>query len=360
MNERAQGIARKISERELDISAAVGFDGYIDELLRVVEKGDNRTGYAFYKDITAFASRLAAAAGKSADLEIVPIDIKLGGNAPIMANALAQLGVRTTCIGAMGYPKLQEVFAEMAERCSCVSICDPAFTHALEFNDGKVMLANVKSLEQLNWDRMKELLGLAYIMQLLEAADLIGLVNWSGVSGSSDIWAGIYREVLPSIKKGKRQFFFDLADPSKKSRDEILAVFKLIRGYAEYGQVVLGLNENEAIRIHAALHNNSDDLEQVGRALYAQLNIAAVVIHPIDRCIAVTGDRVITEYGTVVEKPRISTGGGDNFNAGFCLGQMLGMELPDSMILGMATSGFYVKNGYSPSVEELAKHLKEL
>ena len=59
----------------------------------------------------------------------------------------------------------------------------------------------------------------------------------------------------------------------------------------------------------------------------------------------------------MVEAPKISTGGGDNFNAGFCLGQLLGLGYRDSMLLGMAVSGYYVENGKSPSAQELAGHL---
>lgn len=345
----------ELEKQTAQLKAVIGFDGYIDELCRVVAQGDSAKGYVFYQDISSFAARLADAAGKSADLEIVPIEVKLGGNAPIMANALAQLGVNATCIGAMGYPKLQEVFSEMAKKCTCISLCDPAYTHAFEFSDGKLMFANARSLELLNWDRIKKLMGLEQLRELFGSADLIALVNWSGIAGASDIWAGVYKEVLPGLEGTRKKFFFDLADPSKKSGEEINAVLDQIRAYAAYGQVFLGLNENEAIKIHSAIGGRSNDLNVIARNLYEQLKISAVIIHPIDRCIAATEEGVFTEYGTVVEKPCISTGGGDNFNAGFCLGQMLGWDLKDSMVLGMRTSGFYVGNGYSPSLAQLKK-----
>ena len=103
MKEEQQRSVKKSSR----LKAVVGFDGYIDELFRVVEQGDSARGYEFYQNISSFAVRIAEAAGKSADLEIVPGEKRLGGNAPIMANALAQMGVDVTCIGAMGYPKLR-------------------------------------------------------------------------------------------------------------------------------------------------------------------------------------------------------------------------------------------------------------
>lgn len=58
-------------------------------------------------------------------------------------------------------------------------------------------------------------------------------------------------------------------------------------------------------------------------------------MHPIDR------------------NARLTTGAGDNFNAGFCLGLMLQLGLVESLILGKAVSGFYVRNAHSPAWEEL-------
>lgn len=343
-----------VYEKNLESCRAVlGFDGYIDELFRVVEKGDSRSGYSFYKDIPSFATRIGAAAGKSADLEIVSTDIKLGGNAPIMANALAALGIDTACMGAMGYPEIHPVFAEMAERLQCISVCQPAYTSALEFTDGKVMLANVKPLEKLNWEGLKTILGIDFLREQFAAADLIALVNWSGVVGAEDMWEGILEEVLPETGKKERSFFFDLADPSKKSKEEICAVMELMSKFSAFGSVVLGLNENEALKVYAALEKETTDLVKIAQYLRTRLGICAVVLHPIDRCVVAAKDGVFTKFGTVVENPRISTGGGDNFNAGFCLGRLLGMPLGECAVLGMRTSGWYVAHGYSPSLGQL-------
>ena len=48
-----------------------------------------------------------------------------------------------------------------------------------------------------------------------------------------------------------------------------------------------------------------------------------------------------------------------NFNAGFCLAQVLGLDPQASLIAGVGTSGFYVRNRRSPSISELADFLRE-
>ena len=66
-----------------------------------------------------------------------------------------------------------------------------------------------------------------------------------------------------------------------------------------------------------------------------------------------------SHLGKVIENPKLTTGGGDNFNAGYCVGQLLGYDVEDCMAMGMAVSGAYVKNGRSPFMDELIGWLDE-
>jgi sugar/nucleoside kinase (ribokinase family) len=57
-------------------------------------------------------------------------------------------------------------------------------------------------------------------------------------------------------------------------------------------------------------------------------------------------------------KPLISTGAGDHFNAGFCLGRLLGLNLEMSLLAGVTSSGFYVRTAQSPRIEDLIEFLQ--
>jgi sugar/nucleoside kinase (ribokinase family) len=56
----------------------------------------------------------------------------------------------------------------------------------------------------------------------------------------------------------------------------------------------------------------------------------------------------------------ITTGAGDHFNAGFCVGRMLGAPLDVSLQIGVGTSGFYVRTAKSPTVADTAGFLRTL
>jgi acyl-CoA synthetase (NDP forming) len=71
----------------------------VDEILHVVDKRESAEVYQRLPTIAQLAARLAAAAGKSTNVELVNQITKLGGNGPIMANALASFGLKVTYLG---------------------------------------------------------------------------------------------------------------------------------------------------------------------------------------------------------------------------------------------------------------------
>src|SRR5882672_4743037 len=82
------------SSRISQMTAFVGLDGFVDEILHVVDKRENAERYLRLATITELADRLGAAAGRSTNVELVSQLTKLGGNGPIMANALATFGLK--------------------------------------------------------------------------------------------------------------------------------------------------------------------------------------------------------------------------------------------------------------------------
>ncbi|HYW96673.1 MAG TPA: hypothetical protein VE870_13850 [Bacteroidales bacterium] len=350
---------KEASGRDIKKRIFVGFDGFVDKIQNVVKSGDDDS-VQYFKTIGEFSEATAKAAGKSSQFELRTKVKKLGGNAPIMAHSLGSLGITNTCMGSMGYPDLRPVFKKLHKNVKTVSVCDPGETNALEFNDGKLILSEMSAFKSFNWKALRETPGSDDIKREIEACDLIALVDWSNLAQCTSIWKGILDDILPDLGS-KKKFFFDIADPGRKSADEARDVIDVISKYSEYGEVVLGINENEAYKLSELVTGreaNNSNLEKTGQALFDEMKITGLLIHPVDRAMMITSDGVISEKGKVVEEPQISTGGGDNFNAGFCLGWLLGLEKNECLITGMATSGSYVSEGESQSIDGIIGYLE--
>ncbi|NJK90895.1 MAG: hypothetical protein HC904_03085 [Blastochloris sp.] len=133
----------------------VGFDGFVDTIVEVVDQRQSVTKYTPFRSIKAFAKRVDSAAGKSANFETVNTLEKLGGNGPIMAFALSTLGAPIEYLGMVGYPKVHPVYVEFAKRAKIHGITEPGLTSAFEFGDGKLMFGQHGTVHEVSWEVIK-------------------------------------------------------------------------------------------------------------------------------------------------------------------------------------------------------------
>ena len=345
------------------MSAFVGLDGFVDEILHVVDKRDSAVSFQRLATISQLAGRVAAAAGKSTNLETVNLVTKLGGNGPIMANALASFGLKVTYLGNLGWPNLHPVFADFAKHADVHSIAEPGHTDALEFDDGKVMIGKISSLNDVNWANIQSRYGRDKFAAQLTGADLVGFVNWTMLTYMGQIWEATLKEVCPAIKGKRRVMFFDLADPEKRKPDDIRQALKTIAEFGKFFDVILGLNEKEGYEIGEVLgldtrDHSPDGLGRLAVEINRRVPVGTLVIHPVSYALAVSQGVVSLVEGPFTPKPVITTGAGDHFNSGFCLGKLLGLDNAQSVLTGVTTSGHYVRTAQSPAIPDLAKMLR--
>ena len=344
----------------------VGLDGFVDQIVRVVAHKTSDGQDVFIPDIPALADRIRRAAGKSTALELSVEQTKLGGNGPIMANALANYGLELTYIGAVGAGDgLHPVFAPMAEKCRVIPVSDAAKTDALEFNDGKLMLQQMKCLDELTYEAILAKLGADGVFQLFEEADLVALDHWASVPHMSAIWRALQRDVCPKLSPRRRIIFFDLADTEKRSHEDIVEALELIAAFGPWFHTILGLNQKESEHISEVLGcepqiSGEHELVQArAERIRARLDLGCVTLHPLKFAAAADAEGSALVEGPYTTTPKISTGAGDHFNAGFCLGQMLGGDLEQSLEVGVVSSGYYVQTAISLSISQLIGFLRE-
>ncbi len=366
MNTRAQ-IARATTAalRAADLSrfrALLGFDGFVDDIIDVVHERHSSDRYDRIPTLAHFGQRIAATAGHGSNVELFVKRQKLGGNAPIMGNALALLGMPVTLIGAVGAgTAIHPVFNDFASRAKVISLTDAARTHALEFDDGKLMMGELASLSQIHWPRLMEIIGLPRLIEMCEQAELLGLLNWTMLPHATAVWRGFAEEVLPRIQK-KPRVFIDLADPKKRTPAALLEAMTLLTQINRAGApVTLGLNGSEARQIAEVLGMTFDESTVgIAKAIRAKLAIDTVAIHLPASAAASTPHGQADFLGPYVPKPTILTGGGDHFNAGFALAQLLSLSPESALCLATGTSGYYVKFAESPTIPQLAQFLENL
>ncbi len=340
----------------------VGLDGFVDTILHVVDKRESATKYTRLAKMGEFAARIKAAAGLSANFEFVTQMIKLGGNGPIMANALRSYGTQVTYIGNLGAPHLHPMFDDFARIADVFSLAEPGYTDAIEFEDGKLMCGKHASLKEVNWDSMVRAMPLDKLVARFSDASLIALVNWTMLPFMDGIFTKILSEIAPLLMGQKRWLFFDLADPAKRTREDIARVLRTITRFQKYFRVILGLNLQESRQIGEVLGIKAPD-ENPGRVtshaarILEKLRVETVVIHPTHYAAAADATGAAAAPGPFTPTPKITTGAGDHFNAGFCIGRLLGCDLSESLRIGVATSGFYVRRAKSPGIEDLKRFL---
>ena len=342
----------------------MGLDGFVDQILHVVKTRKDANNYVRMETLREFGEFICKAAGLSANIEFIPLKNKLGGNGPIMSNALSTYNLDVTYIGAVGENSIHPVFHDMSKKSKVLNISDPGFTDAVEFLDGKLMIGKRECLKNINWTTLKEKVGLEKLILLFNDAKLVGLENWTMLPYMTEIWNGLINEVLPSLNKTSDKYiFFDLADPENRLREDILEALSVIKKFSSNFNVILGLNEKEAYEIGEILNLSSTSEKQplniLVKLIANKLDIYCLVVHPVKEAFAVCNNTIYHTLGPYEPNPKLTTGAGDNFNAGFCFGQILGLSPQLSLVLGTATSGYYVRNAESPTVNNIISFLKD-
>ncbi len=339
----------------------VGFDGFVDEIIHVVASRKNQNEFERIQTLTELGTRIASAAGKSANIELVPQQEKLGGNGPLMAMAASGMGCQVTCIGMLGYPEIHPVFKPLKNICKIVTVGIPGHTDALEFNDGKLMLGKLNTIKDMCWSRLLEVVGESVLRELFFLSDMVAVTNWTMLTEMGEILENIIRMVPEGCRV---KFFFDLADPEKRSHADLEQVLGQIQALSKKTEVIFGLNLRESEQVSEVLGLKDKPVESVKGVedtsilVRERMGIHGVVVHAIKYAGASIGNESAGIEGPYCPKPVLSTGAGDHFNGGFCGGLLGDLSVLDSLYSGVGNSGWYVRNGRSPTMDDVVGLLR--
>jgi hypothetical protein len=339
-----------------------GFDGFVDTIVKIVKTKRKNKSPEFFRSKREFAKYILEKGESSFGLELGEESTRIGGNMPIFSNALGGFGVQVNCVGTLGYPQIHPVFKHLSANCKLYSFGNAGISTAYEFNDGKMLIAQMGELNTLGWNDLVSIIGVNELTSASQYTDLLCLLNWSEIEKATEIWLGLLNEVVAIENKSdqNRYAFFDLADCSRKSKDSIREMLDLVNQYGKYRKVFLGLNRNESSGVAAALlkGKRTSEFHKQAEKIFESMNIEGLVLHSSKEAILISNNGFFSADSFYNKHPLVSTGAGDHFNAGFCTGLMLEAEPSTCVALAHCVSGCFVESGMSPGWKELIPFLE--
>jgi len=331
-----------------------GFDGFIDSFIRMESPSS----------MAELGPKIAAAAGIAASYQVRRQGEKFGGNGPLLAGALHAIfsgSLDLTYVGALGRERVLPIFEQaLGGKMTLHSLADPAHSDCLEFTDGKVMLCDLRSCDEITWERLLEVVGSDALDALLRRARFVGAVNWGKLRHAGTIWENLAARLASLGLPAKRvHFFMDLAEFETRPIADREALLRTIGKITAQCRTILSFNLKEAWQMAEVFggdfHGRKDGASVAELAAYLRARIDAdrIVIHPNDGAACASAEGAVYLPGPYCQKPLISTGAGDHFGAGCLAAALLGADDTGILLAGVATSGHFVRSGRSPSFAEL-------
>ena len=342
------------------VKAWIGLDGFIDRIMLPVQ---TRTGMgnAFkpYESLKDFGQRIQMASGSNLNIELFEKIEKMGGNGPLLANAMVNLGVDVRDVGTLGLP-VHPLFQDFAKKTKAISLGNYGETCALEFLDGKLILGNTQVLDQITYERLEQFIPKDQWIQTYTESSLISWQNWTMMIHMTEILKSVLSNIWPYVEnKTDRICFFDLADPAKRSYESLKCFLELLPKFRDKSSVFLGLNRAEAKYVGELLGLNFPkhmmDESSYGwiRDLQKKLSIDGIFVHCCDGALAVVRNEIAFEPAQPAKCLTCLTGSGDHFNAGCLSGLLMNLSLAQCLRLGHITSVLYIESGQSPTLESV-------
>lgn len=339
----------------------LGFNGAIDRVREVVDERQDEETYQRVQRLGDFGEQITDAGHeeRSMLMEWVCSEMRTGALVCHIARALGQLGYDPVMIGMLGTPP-KNAFLEEFGDFRMESLGEPAYTDAIEFDDGKLMLSESGGMRYLNWDGLCEQVGFDRLATYLDGAAVLGMGYWAEISDMVSIFEGLAEELVPTLTDPPEHILIDPADVGTRPSRDIKRGGDVLQRLDAMSSVTMSANRYETIDVADSLQTTGSQRSPEAAAEIARekFGISRFVTHGATKSAIATESGVFGVDVPREDEPVLSTGAGDHFNAGFMLGLMYELTPRECVALGNAFAGCFVRQGRPPTYEKIKAFLQ--
>jgi len=293
-------------------------------------------------DPNTLAKRLLTVASRGGgEISNIHQSLEVGGNAAICTLALGKLGASVRPImktDPLGLSLFRQACTGTSVDFSGVKLTQwsPLMTTILELRRGKrianVMLGDVSNTTPFDFEDLNPA-----DLKAIDGAGYVGVFNWLYNLKGTNL---VDRVFTYCRDHSTAHTFLDTADPRPRIKELPQFVGVLKRGLVD----VLGLNENEALifadQFESGRHR-SDPVE--ASRVIADHTGNRVCLHTVEYSASVSRDGVAIAPAFAITPIR-GTGAGDSWNAGWLVGDSLGLIGEEGLLFANAVAARYVSN----------------
>ncbi|WP_396611389.1 hypothetical protein ACH9L7_14440 [Haloferax sp. S1W] len=331
-----------------------GFDGYIDRVREFVSERQSAAEYERVPTLSAFAERVndSVEAESSLSFEWIQDGVRTGGHTSHLARAFGSFGYDPAIVGCLGDPP-EDPFVDEFGDFTLETLGAPGYTDAVEFGDGKLMLTEIGALMTLDWADIEARVGLDRLAELVDGTELLGVGYWSEMPELPDVARGLRDDLWPTLSNPPETLLLDPGDLRKREPDVVAAGIDRVSALDDVVDVVVSANRYETRYLAQLAGGDEADFESESQAAFDHLGVTRFAGHGIDAAHLVDDDGGVSVAVPRTDDPVLTTSSGDHFNAGLALGHVLGLGKKETLVVGNAVAGHFVRNGSPPTYEEI-------
>ncbi len=356
-----------------------GFDGVLDEIYSVVFKRHSVQDYELVHSIADWGEIIKNAAGSATNFEIIEKKRSTGGFVANTAGSLLAIAApleHVTLVGDFGTGEIAPPFKDTfvtKYNCKLISIGTPSYTHAYEFDDGKLMMTSFASVLALDVASLVAKVPEEELIRLIDGTALFGLGYWSIAPGMTSIFRFFATQIFPAARE-PLNLLLDLASLRKRSEGDIRDMATVINQFPEHVRVTLSLNDKEAMQLYEALSGRkvADDYREAEislenkelflfliEAIYKHLFRCHVIVHTPRFALSIRGNtneagrrQVDIVPNAYTKHASFTVAAGDAFNGGVALGLLAGCTPREMLMIGNATASQFIRTGQRCTMEQ--------